>query len=262
MHECPLCKNELLRVEVDTSGDVLRARPCSCRVPCALCGNRGFTFEPDASGYSVAKPCSCEGLRGRARFFGEANLPARYVDATLEGFKPAPFQRPAHHAAYVFAREYVDGRRGLLFYGNCGTGKTHLGVAILRHLVARRGIRVRFVEFKHLIAELREAFSGVEGRASTLMRSLVEVPVLLVDELGKGARREWEQDVLDELISRRYNARRTTLFTTNYPVGGSEPAGETLEARIGVRIQSRLDEMCDKVVLNGEDMRRRAGRNP
>ena len=260
MHECPRCKNEFLIVSVDREGDALHAEPCDCRIPCARCQNRGFAFETDAGGYSRAVACLCEALRVRVRFFNEARLPARYADATLDAFRPAPFQRPAHHAAYSFAREFVDGRRGLLFYGNCGTGKTHLGVAILRHLIARRGMRARFIEFKHLIADLREAFSDV-GRASTLMRQLVEVPVLLVDELGKGARREREQDVLDELISRRYNARRTTLFTTNYPVGGTEPAGETLEARIGARVQSRLDEMCDKVVLNGEDQRRRLPRD-
>lgn len=259
MHECQHCKNEFLRVEVDRHADALRAEPCACRIPCSACGNRGFTFESDAAGYSRAVPCACEGLRARARHFNEAGLPARYREATLDAFKPQAYQRPAHHAAYSFAREYTEGRRGLLFYGSCGTGKTHLGVAILRHLIARRGIRARFVEFKHLIADLRESFSDM-GRSTGLMKPLVEVPVLLIDELGKGARREWEQDVLDELISRRYNARRTTLFTTNYPVGGTEPAGETLEARIGTRIQSRLDEMCDKVVLNGEDQRRRVGR--
>jgi len=259
MHECPRCLNEFIAVRVDRESDALLADPCTCKIPCATCGDRGFAFETDANGYSRAVPCACVGLRTRVRFFNEATLPARYRDATLEGFAPTPYQVPARHAAYAFAREFVEGRRGLLFYGNCGTGKTHLGVAILRHLIVRRGIRARFIEFKHLIADLREAFSDV-GRASTVMRQLTEVPVLLVDELGKGARRDWEQDVLDELISRRYNGRRTTLFTTNYPVGGAEPAGETLEARVGARIQSRLDEMCDKVVLNGEDQRKRLPR--
>lgn len=257
MLECPHCRNEHLLVVPEPYADVLTAQPCTCRIPCARCQNRGFLFEPDAAGYSRAVPCVCESLRLRVRFFNEAGLPARYRDATLEGFHPAPFQRAAHQKAYAFARELTEGRRGLLLYGSVGTGKTHLGVAILRQLIVRRGIRARFVEFKHLIADLREAFADV-GRGSGLMRPLVDVPVLLIDELGKGARREWEQDVLDELISRRYNARRTTLFTTNYPVGGAAPAGETLEDRIGIRIASRLDEMCDKVVLNGEDMRRRS----
>ncbi len=261
MHECPQCRNEHLLVRVEPYGDALEAEPCTCRIPCAKCANRGFTFEADAGGYSRAVPCSCEALRMRVRAFNEAHLPARYREATLESFHAAPFQRAAHQKAYAFARELTEGRRGLLFYGTVGTGKTHLGVGILRHLIVRRGIRCRFIEFKHLIADLREAFADV-GRASGVMRPLVDVPVLLIDELGKGAKREWEQDVLDELISRRYNARRTTLFTTNYPVGGTEPAGETLEARIGARIHSRIEEMCDKVVINGEDMRKKAPRGP
>ena len=45
---------------------------------------------------------------------------------------------------------------------------------------------------------------------------LSEVDVLAIDELGKGRGSPFELDTMDELIARRYNAGRTTLFATNY----------------------------------------------
>jgi DNA replication protein DnaC len=174
----------------------------------------------------------------------------------------------ARTRAHRFVQEYEAGMPGLLFFGPTGTGKTLVASVMLRYLILERGVRSRFIEFMHLLTALRASF-GDRGRAEDLMGPLVEVPVLVIDELGKGRGSDWELSVLDELISKRYNARRTTLFTSNYPPeldavdGGkprSQPGGEalseTLSDRVGVRIYSRLMEMCDPVRLYGFDQRR------
>ena len=84
---------------------------------------------------------------------------------------------------------------------------------------------------------------------------------MVIDELGKGRGSDWELSVLDELISKRYNAKRTTMFTTNYGIEGpaktgDSPASESLVERVGVRIHSRLMEMCQPIRLVGRDQRR------
>jgi len=88
--------------------------------------------------------------------------------------------------------------------------------------------------------------------------------VLAIDELGKGRNTEFEGTVLDELVSRRYNAGRTILATTNYTPGvsqgiatpefatGKRPA---LIDRVGDRVYSRLVEMCSMVQIEGEEYR-------
>jgi DNA replication protein DnaC len=90
------------------------------------------------------------------------------------------------------------------------------------------------------------------------------VDVLAIDELGKGGKnREWEQGVLDEIVSVRYNAGRPTLLATNYPPAGATwqfavegDIAETLEQRVGPRIYSRIHEMCDAIEVTGPDQRR------
>ncbi len=83
----------------------------------------------------------------------------------------------------------------------------------------------------------------------------------MVDELGNGVRTEWGVSIFDELVSRRYNAGRVVLGATNFlPAQELDRAGggslgssrESLEDRIGVRVWSRLREMCELVRLSDE----------
>ena len=277
--DCDRCENTRI-MTVGGRGDVARARRCVCYSDCPLCGGVGFFFETDAAGYRFTKPCQCTLVDRKIGYFNDARLPARYAQARLKDFVPGvsggldPSAYAAGQAAFKFVTGFRPGRKGLLLHGPVGTGKTHLVVAVLRYLVIRLGVRVRFVEFLHLLADLRATF-GDHGRAEDVMRPLVQVPVLAIDELGKGRGSDWERDVLDELISKRYNAGRTTLFTTNFPVeappqgrrGGFAPgtvarpkrrpdaAHEVLEDRVGTRIHSRLQQMCEAHRINGPDQR-------
>ena len=68
--------------------------------------------------------------------------------------------------------------------------------------------------FSHLLADLKSGFDRGVG-ASSLLDPLVQVDVLAIDELGKGRNTEFEGTVLDELVSRRYNAAAPIIGTTN-----------------------------------------------
>ena len=58
------------------------------------------------------------------------------------------------------------------------------------------------------------------------------------------------------IINTRYNDKKLTIFTTNYPDERTGDGKETLEDRIGVRVRSRIYEMCKTVVITGEDHRK------
>jgi len=168
------------------------------------------------------------------------------------------------------ARRFVDefvpgaaGQRALLFCGAPGTGKTHLLCAMLRDLAAKKSIRGRYEEFFLLLSDIRDGFSrGLSSRE--WLDPLRQVDVLAIDEIGKGGKnRDFEQGVLDEVLSVRYNAGRPTLLATNYPRPGTVgwefradgQSAENLEQRVGPRIYSRLHEMCDLIDVIGDDQR-------
>ena len=262
MVECPLCQGE--KVLVGGRGDFANARRCQCQQPCPICNDEKYFYETDEFGYRNAIPCSCTRLDQKIDAFNEAGIPSRYLDATFGRItvnQNAQDMAIARQKAWRFAREFESGVQGLLFYGSTGTGKTYLTIAILRYLLINRGVRARFSEFMHLLSALRASY-GDRGKAEDVLRPLVDVPLLVIDELGKGRGTDWELSVLDELISKRYNAQRTTIFTTNYGIDSVQSGGQQEEAlldRVGVRIHSRLMEMCEPVRLTGYDYRRELG---
>ncbi|HZX13562.1 MAG TPA: ATP-binding protein, partial [Thermodesulfobacteriota bacterium] len=136
----------------------------------------------------------------------------------------------------------------------------------ISELTLEKGIRCVFKDFFHLLSELKEAYSQGTPENEVLL-PLIETEVLVIDELGKGRSSEWELNILDQLISKRYNASKITLITTNYvsedykQKKGSGHSSqnedqETLEYRVGSRIASRLREMCELIPIEGDDYRR------
>jgi DNA replication protein DnaC len=78
----------------------------------------------------------------------------------------------------------------------------------------------------------------------------------VLDELGAAKPTDWVLDTMMHVINTRYNDKKLTVFTTNYPDERVSDREETLEDRIGVRLRSRLYEMCRTVVIEGKDFRR------
>jgi DNA replication protein DnaC len=281
---CPSCGGAGYVVE-QVVGRPAQARRCTCQSACPRCGETGFTLVPSGES-ALAQVCACRHLDRRIEIFNRIGIPAAVARASFESFKAwSPEQTRARPAAEEFARKLRLDRanRGMLFYGKPGCGKTHLLAAALRYLALEKGVPGRYVEFMLLLSDIRAGFESSRSHLE-IIRPLGDVPVLAIDELGKERGTEWERSMLDELISRRYNAGLTTLFATNYsaepptapahpppgkwvntrsPEFQREAESMSLEERVGQRIYSRLNEMCDFVKMSGPDYRKEAegGRN-
>ena len=146
--------------------------------------------------------------------------------------------------------------------GTVGVGKTHLSAAILRSLV-EKGTPCLFYEFGKLLKEVQSSYNTVSQTSELkVLAPVLEAEVLVLDELGAVKPTDWVRDTMMQIIGTRYNNRKLTIFTTNYTDARRHPAEETLEERIGVRLRSRLYEMCKTVMIEGEDYRRRFDQQP
>ena len=88
-------------------------------------------------------------------------------------------------AAWIQKYTTEQENKGLILSGDVGRGKTHLLIAIIRSLIFGQGARVRFIEFSRLLSTLRDGYSRGESNQE-LMQELIDVPILAIDELGKG----------------------------------------------------------------------------
>lgn len=262
--ECPECQGT--GVAVGPGQPHATATACPCVARCPACGGTGFV---SATGelHGPVRRCTCTEVERRMDLLTAAGIPSRHATSTRVSFQKGRDNMPA----FTDVSRWIEGYRrgadgpGLVLWGPVGRGKTHLMVAALRELVLRHGVEGRFVEFALLLADLRRSFERRSGTADLLDR-LTRVEVLAIDELGMGRKTEWEDSVLDELVSRRYNEGRVLLATTNYEphrlagtteVNLTTGEGAGLVDRVGPRIHSRLVEMCHFVEVRGEDWRER-----
>jgi DNA replication protein DnaC len=207
-----------------------------------------------------ARRCHCRTQNIQAMLMEAACLPRRYQECSFSTYQPTKgngSQLLALTLSHRLAREYPAVDRGLLFMGSVGVGKTHLSVAILRALV-EKGVSCRFYEFGALLKEIQESYNPVSQTSElTVLEPIFQTEVLVLDELGASKPTEWVRDTMMLIINTRYNDKKLTIFTTNYLDRPRSERDETLEDRIGVRLRSRLYEMCRTLNIEGEDYRRK-----
>ena len=265
--DCPKCSDT--KYNLSNHEGKLRAELCSCFL-CQECDGEGRTFRQDDKGMAFLADCSfCFPLRKRLRLLNDSGIPGKFSKATFEGYQPIGLQnKKAFSRAKDFLEDFhappTQTCRGLLFMGGPGLGKTHLVVSILKQIILEEEVDGKFVDFFQLLSDIRHGYSHDQSEMS-LIEPYLKSKVLVIDELAKGRNNEWEQTILDQFISSRYNAAdKVTLFTTNYSDqgGSTDTNGRTisfqkpsLEEKVGDRIFSRLSQMCDFIKMEGEDYR-------
>jgi DNA replication protein DnaC len=242
---------------------------------CALCQDTGWVLE-EVEGRTVAKRCRCYVQRQNQVLFEQANIPRRYRECNFENFKPL---NASHRDAVKIAKKLISNYpvqvSGLLFQGPCGVGKTHLAAAIIHEFVWEKGVPCYFYDFRQLMRDLQNSYSSDSPMTeSELLAPVFEKKVMVLDELGAKRTTPWVEETIFYIINHRYNNKQLTIFTTNYLDIQEEEEEqrevwsrkkmyeqkqeESLESRIGVRLHSRIHEMCKIVNVEGKDFRKTA----
>ncbi|HEV7395930.1 MAG TPA: ATP-binding protein [Pyrinomonadaceae bacterium] len=249
---------------------------------CQFCFGTGTRLEAGEEGIKGAVICECRRSNSGTRFLDAARIPPRFRECSFHNYYP---KNDSQYFAHSFASRLVDDYpaidAGLLFMGSVGVGKTHLAIAVLKDLIQKKGVNCLFYESGSLLKAIQDSYNPVSQNSEMrVLAPVYQAEVLVLDELGASIPTNWVRDTMYQIINTRYNNKKLTIFTTNYldePCAVAEEnseAGEakrrsrtfaaeriqeltTLEERIGTPLRSRLYEMCKKVMIEGEDYRKR-----
>ncbi len=261
---CSVCGGHGVRydgkVEVGRFGDLVL---CSCISDQCRCNGRPpYQFWDDDS---QRRWCPCHTARRRLAhlksLFREAEVPTRFRFKFRGDFRAlAPDGtallverrvRPVLDYVTALVNDDRDPRRGYLFHGPPGTGKSLLACILLNEVLLRRARAGRFVNLSRYFQKVRATYSQESehyGRTWQIIEELCNIPYLVLDDFGVERGTEWEKEMLYDLVDARYGEERFTIVTTNQ---SRQEMGEPE----GGRILSRLVEMCYVVDMEGQDYR-------
>ncbi len=182
-----------------------------------------------------------------------SGLSKRMKGYSLTTFKP--YVSPAAARAMEKVEDYLksweenrEAGQGLYFCGDVGTGKTHLAVAVMNELIARKRVPALFVTVPELLDNLRGAYNDPGRDIDEWMDSVKNAEMLLLDDLGAERASEWVRERIFVIVNHRYREELPTIFTSN--IGPRD-----LTAQLGERTASRIISMCSWISLEGEDYR-------
>ena len=184
------------------------------------------------------------------RLLEDSMLQRRFVEKRFENFSlyGEHQDRQAKILAYAktFAEDFARHRETgtwLLFVGNTGTGKGHLCAAIINR-ITQSGRSALFTKTPRLLREIKDTFTrDSEVTQSDILRSMAELDLLVIDEVGVQFGTDTERMILYEVLDLRYEAMLPVILTSNIR------NLKTLEKLLGERIIDRLFEGDSRILF-------------
>ena len=226
---------------------------------CPLCDDTGWKTAADSAADGPRRVVRCDCWReslGRQRL-SEAGIPKRYQHCTLANFTAynESLERAVSRAT-KFAEAFPAVGRGLFLEGQPGVGKTHLAVAVLKQVIQTSGAMGLFYDTRDLLRVIRSTYDpAIRTTELEVLRPVMTADLLVLDDLGAEKTSEWVDETMNLIVNTRYNERRLTIFTSNYPDIPDDTEPNSLLFRIGSRMRSRLHEMCEFAAMDGADYR-------
>lgn len=207
---------------------------------CKKCRDLGYIFQEDEKGYTVATPCECIEKRQIKEKLEGCGLTDSFKKKTFSTFKTdTEHQKQAKLRAMSYCKKFKEEKGSFLLTGNPGTGKTHLGIAIMMQLV-NQNVGCRYAEYISLIMRLKQCCMDPINYNKEIDQ-YKNCTVLFVDDLLKGQTSEADRKYIYEIINYRYMTEKPIIVST-------EKSLDEL-MNYDAAITSRIIEMCRENII-------------
>jgi DNA replication protein DnaC len=155
------------------------------------------------------------------------------------------------HVLELAQNRWITAHQSLLITGPSGAGKSYLAQALGLN-ACRQGYTVQYLRLPSLLAQFVQA--RAQGTYDRLLKRLVKLSLLVIDDFGLAALNEPERQDLLEAIEERYGAG-ATIVTSQLPVGDwHEYLGS---GRLADAILDRLIHKAHRIELSSKESMRK-----
>lgn len=192
---------------------------------------------------------------------GKSGIKKRYLSRTIDSFSVTAENKKSFEVATDYIknfREYFTQGKGLYLEGPCGTGKTHLAIAIALAII-NTGVPVICKTSIDILGDIKRCYErNSEVTEEEVLEVYKTVDLLIIDDLGKEQVTEWSVPVLYSILNERYEALLPTIITTNYNTTAlAEKLSAKGDAETATAIISRFVESSKRVTMSWADYRRK-----
>ena len=202
----------------------------------------------DAEYYRIEAEKEKERLALRETAYQKSGInTAKFADAFTDNLWESDIKSKAKKSVNYMLSHNI----GLTLLGNVGAGKSYCAAAVLHELMlsGKKGI---YVEVSLLAREVEhgKSFQSKQSDLAIILK-YASYDVLVIDEIGRvtSNRQGVEQDILFDIVNKRYGDGKTTILVSNlnYVDFGKY---------VGSAMMSRLTESSKFITFTGEDKRK------
>lgn len=192
---------------------------------------------------------------------GKSGIKKRYLSRTIDSFSVTAENKRSFEVATDYIknfREYFTQGKGIYMEGPCGTGKTHLAIAIALAII-NTGVPVICKTSIDILGDIKRCYErNSEVTEEEVLEAYKTVDLLIIDDLGKEQVTEWSVPVLYSILNERYEALLPTIITTNYNTSAlAEKLSAKGDTETAAAIISRFVESYKRVTMAWADYRRK-----
>lgn len=215
---------------------------------CTKCRDSGW-IEVIHEGHIRMKRCDvCESRR----LMMQSGISQEFQTKCFENFDTRNDSQlmNAKGKAVEYCRSFLDiehtRNNSIMFYGQVGSGKTHLGTAICSCLMSRN-IAVTYMTYRNTVTKIKQRMTD-EADYDREVGKYAGARVLYIDDLLKGRITESDVNIMYEIVNYRYMNSLPLIISTE------KALDELLE--FDEAIGSRMIEMCrgNIIQLQGKEL--------
>lgn len=216
------------------------SKPANRNYECNICKDTGWISEKDENGYEYAKKCECYAIKEAKQLLERSGISLEFQQKGFKNFDTRGNQQLENalnkSVQYFQTFEKTESTRynSILFYGQVGAGKTHLGTAICSNLMTR-GIAVVYMPYRNAVTKIKQMLTD-EINYDRELTKYRNARVLYIDDLLKGKVTESDINIMYEIVNYRYMNNLPLIISTE------KSLDELLN--FDEAIGSRIIEMC------------------